>query len=116
MKYTPQKPLLVIFTCLSILACCQIYAQSTNQAKGNLSFDKAPIKSVLDIYRSVTGLELFIASNVHQATNRITLRLGGSPDTCPPIIEQVLLKQAGVVITHLDDKHASVTYNDQLIL
>lgn len=29
-------------------------------------------------------------------------------------MEDALIKQAGIVITHLDDKSVSVTYNDAL--
>jgi hypothetical protein len=37
-----------------------------------------------------------------------------SPGVVQQMIEQALLKQAGIVITPLDAKRVSVTYNDQL--
>jgi len=60
---------------------------------------------------------LIIASNVRLANRSITLHAGGvSPEVAQQMIEQALLKQAAIVITRLDAKRISVTYNDQLEL
>jgi hypothetical protein len=41
---------------------------------------------------------------------------GVSREVVQQMIKQALLKQAGIVITRLDDKRVSVTYNDKLEL
>jgi hypothetical protein len=46
----------------------------------------------------------------------ILLCFSGSTEAAQPLMEQALLKQAGIVITRLDEKRASVTYNDHLEL
>lgn len=92
-------------------------SQNTNNITTRINFVHVPVDRVLDMYKQSSKSELIIASDVRQATHSITLHaVGVSPETLQQMIEQALLKQAGIVITHLDDKRISVTYNDQLKL
>ncbi len=70
----------------------------------------------MEIYKGVTQLELVVASNVKQASARVSAGSGRDlkQDEAARLLEQALLKQAGVIITSLDGKKASVTYNDRL--
>ena len=105
-----------MLVCLGVLACHPSFAQDINKITANINFVNVPPDKVLDFYEAATKQELVIASDVRRATHDITLRFSGSPESVPSLIEQTLMKQAGIVITRLDDKRASVTYNDQLEL
>ena len=102
--------------CLSVLTCHPIYAQNTNKITGDINLVNVPVDKVLDVYKHMAKSELVIASNVRWATHGITMHFHGSPEVVPSLLEQALLKQAGIVITRLDDKRVSVTYNDKLVL
>lgn len=108
--------LLATLVCLSVLTCQPIHAQNTNKITDNLNFVNVPADKVLNLYKDMTKSELVIASNVRWATHGITLRFHGSPEAVPSVLQEALLKQAGIVITRLDDKRASITYNDKLEL
>jgi hypothetical protein len=86
---------------------------------GSISISGADaVKQVLPIYKSLSGAELVIASNVQRVYSTITV------DTPPgkqldkaeamKLIEKALIDQAGIILTRLDDKRVSVTYNDAL--
>jgi hypothetical protein len=109
-------PFLAISVGLCVLTCCQARAQDTNRITASINFVNVPPDKVLDAYQAMTKLELVVATDVRRSTHGITLRFSGSPEAVPQMIEHALLKQDGIVITHLDDKRASVTYNDQLEL
>jgi hypothetical protein len=86
-------------------------------ASGNLNYGKWPVSKVLAIYKAITKTELIVASNV-QDIHGIDLGMKEPlpSDEAARVIEQALLNQAGIVITHLGGKKASVTYNDKLEL
>ncbi|MGH7993478.1 MAG: hypothetical protein ACREDQ_08175 [Limisphaerales bacterium] len=116
--YNTMKTILFFATliCLSVLMCHPVDAQSTNKITGDINFVNVPVDKVLAVYKHLTKSELVIASDVRWATHGITLHFHGSPEEVPPLIEQALLKQAGIAITRLEDKRVSVTYNDNLKL
>ncbi|MGH7954299.1 MAG: hypothetical protein ACREFE_20580 [Limisphaerales bacterium] len=106
-----------VIVCLSILAGLPASGQDTNKITASINFVNVPVDKILDVYKASAKCELIIASNVRLANHSITLHAGGvSPDVVRQMIEQALLKQAGIVITRLDTKRVSVTYNDQLRL
>jgi hypothetical protein len=81
----------------------------------NIHFPGVPVDVVLDTYKTTTKLELVVASDIRFATHLIILDVkGASADGAQRLMEQALLKQAGVVITRLDNDRVSVTYNDRL--
>ena len=65
----------------------------------SFNYQNATVGQVLPIYKELSGLELVVDSRVKNVR-----------------IEKELLEQAGVIITHLDDKRASVTCNDALTI
>jgi len=87
--------------------------QNTNKSTFTVNFVNASADQFLDFYKSLTKSELLIGSHVLQSRGKITLQFRGSLEALTPLIEQALAKQAGIVITHLDGKRVSVTYNDE---
>ena len=86
------------------------------QPPGLLNFAEAPPPVVLDFYREASGLQLVTSSHVSKMSARITIQPAGTVEKAEmlKLVEKALLEQAGIVITKLDDKRASVTYNDAL--
>ena len=86
------------------------------EQQGVFKFTDADISKVLDAYRAATGLDLVVASNIEKAPGKVSLESKGqtSASEAARLIERALLDQAGVIITRLDNKRASVTYNDAL--
>jgi hypothetical protein len=110
--------LLIVLVCVSILAGYPASGQDTDKITSNIEFVNVPVDKVLDVYKTFTKSELVVASDVRRATHGITVHAAGvfPRETVREMIERSLLKQAGIVITHLDDKRVSVTYNDKLEL
>jgi hypothetical protein len=74
-------------------------------------------KKVLEVHKQFSGRELVISSELKFFHPPINLKLQGvSKTNAMKAIEKVLLEQSGVVITPLDDKRISVTFNDALPL
>jgi hypothetical protein len=114
MKIVPQ---FVIMVCLSILTCHLAYGQNTNKISGTIGYENVPVSEVLDCYKALTKQELVISTEVRRASHGITLHAKVvSVEATRLLLEQALLKQAGVVLTRLDDHRVSVTYNDHLEL
>ncbi|MDB6058007.1 MAG: hypothetical protein JWO95_1851 [Verrucomicrobiales bacterium] len=108
---------LTIVTCLIVLVSCPIHAQDTNKVSGTIGFENVPVSDVLDVYKALTKQELVISTDVGRATHGITLHTDvTSVEKSKHLIEETLLKQAGVVLTQLDNNRISVTYNDHLEL
>src|SRR5512140_1095549 len=83
---------------------------------GTLNITNAEVRQVLPIYKEATGLELFVDSRVGNVHSPVTVT-SAEPLSKAEIakrIEKALLEQARVVVTHLDDRRVSVTYNDAL--
>ena len=84
--------------------------------RAQITIANAPLSMALQIYRSASGLELITSSHVNTVRAEVTVQPPGSiekPEMLK-LIEKALLEQAGIVITKLDDKRVSVTYNDAL--
>ena len=96
-----------------LLICCAVRA---DEPKRTLNFINAPLEKILPVYHELSGLELIEASDVKKLHTLVTIRTaeGVSKSVMIRLIEQALLQQAGVVISHLDEKRVSVTYNDAL--
>ena len=79
-------------------------------------YENADVSSILPQYEAMIGLKLVVDSRVTRTGRLITLvaNVGGTAEEAAKLIEKALLDQAGIVITRLDDKRASVTYNDAL--
>ncbi len=80
---------------------------------------EAPVTALLDIYAISSGLGLIVASPVKQMGSRVIVLperhgqdWGGVKFL--PVIGKALLDQRGIMMTRLDDKRVSVTYNHAL--
>jgi len=83
---------------------------------GSVNLAGATSQQILPLYQSLSGLELVVDSRVKTLRVSITFV---SPEVKSKVellalMETAFREQAGIVITRLDDKQASVTYNDAL--
>lgn len=82
---------------------------------GTIKFDNVDPRQVLEVYAQMSGLTLIEDSRARRIHRAISLHATGVPNSeAEELIEEALRKQAGIVITRLDDKSVSVTYNDAL--
>jgi hypothetical protein len=104
------------FTFLLASLFVMITAFSSDVGKSMLDIKNADPSQVLRIYKGVSGLELIIDSRAKTVAATITLSslVPMTKEESLKLMESALVKQAGIVITRLDDKRASVTYNDAL--
>ena len=76
------------------------------------------VQMTLQLYKVMFGVELLIDSRAAQVKTPIVWPVkvseGFTEDEARKLMEKTLLEQSGIVITHLDDKRVSVTYNDAL--
>jgi type II secretory pathway component GspD/PulD (secretin) len=106
-----KRTFLFCFACL-LVTSLPVFAGDIN---GTINFKNVDVSAILSIYQKMSGLELIIDSRAKTVSANINLqaqvstRAEGMKD-----IETALIAQAGIVITHLDDKRASVTFNDAL--
>ncbi len=100
---------ITIATWLGFLDVCPARGQDTNKPILAINYVNVPADQVLDQYQRMIHRGLLVASNVHLGNKQITFHFEGSLDAAPPLLEQALLKQAGILITRLDDKRATVT-------
>jgi hypothetical protein len=107
-----RRILLPLFTTLLLSLC----AVSADEPKRTVNFLNTPLQKILLIYHEFSGLELVESSDVKKLHPVITIQSAEpvSKSEMIKLIENALLEQAGVVITHLDAKRVSVTYNDAL--
>lgn len=57
-------PFTAVVVCLNILACYPTRAQDSNKENGTINFVNVPEYKVLDVYRGLTKLDLFTATDV----------------------------------------------------
>jgi len=110
-----KKILFIVFVvtmnCLS--------ASFADEAGGRFSvnMERLDLQSVLDMYHQMSGRELVVSSQVKLMHPAITVR---SSSMLPKgealkLIAKALVEQAAVVVSQLDDKRDSVTFNDALL-
>ncbi len=82
---------------------------------GNINWKNLPVMQALLVYEDLTGAQLVTDSRVKKVPHALTLLANPTNKSeAAKVIEQTLLDQAGVVLTHLGEKRVSVTYNDAL--
>lgn len=82
---------------------------------GSIRLKNAEIPKVLEIYKTLAGADLIIDSRVKSLRYGINLQVSGAGRAAvAKLVEKALMQQAGVVITRLDARRVSVTYNDAL--
>ena len=94
---------------LNILNVHSVRGQDTNKTTLTINYVNVPVNEVLDNYQRMVHRQLHVASNVELRNQLITFHFVGEADAALPLLEQALLKQAGIVITSLDDKHSTVS-------
>jgi type II secretory pathway component GspD/PulD (secretin) len=95
---------------------CLSHPIHADEVKGMINFKNVPVAQILPIYKSLSGLELVVDSRAKRVSSPVTVAATSplSKAEAERLIEKALLDQAAIVITRLDDKRASVTYNDAL--
>lgn len=90
---------------------------SDNDIIPQFTMEQVPVSCVLDQYKKFDGRELIIATNIDRLSAEISCGETGELTNSDilRIMERALREQAGVVITPLDDKRLSVTYNEALM-
>ena len=85
---------------------------------GTMNLENVPTSEVLTIYKQMSGLELVVDSRAKHVTSPVTFKTTTplKKEDALKLIQSALLKQAGIVIMPLDDKRASVTFNDALLI
>jgi type II secretory pathway component GspD/PulD (secretin) len=108
-----KRILFLLFASLA-LGCCSIGADQPGL--GALDLQNADVNDVLQVYQQASGSKLIVDSRVKQGRPPVTLRASGplAPGALLKLLEKTLLEQAAVVITPLDGRRVSVTYNDAL--
>ena len=109
-----MKTSLLVVLGLLLSSSCSWSAEAAGEV-GRVHYENADVSSILPQYEAMIGLKLVVDSRVTRMGRLITLvaNVGGTAEAAK-LIEKALLDQAGIVITRLDDKRASVTYNDAL--
>ena len=108
-----MKTMLVVFGTLLAALCCFI-TQGHAQG-GAISFVNVEVLKVLEFYKELSGATPVIDSRVKRVTLPITVSAStSSKEEALKLIEKALIGQAAVVLTRLDEKRVSVTYNDAL--
>lgn len=111
-----------LLTSTLFLVAFALVPASTGQPKeevippGMIRFTSADVMQVLDVYREISRCDLVISSHVRQRSTRVTVQsqVQLKMSEAAKFLEQALIEQTGVVITRLDEKRVSVTYNDAL--
>ena len=121
LKLRPLKVILLVLGLCAGFGCAIIHPKDKDNAQKDqgpleeINFQAVPPEQVLEIYHQCTGLELVTDSRVHMLRTTVTIQDANLPvSQLSKLMEQALREQAGIVITPLDNKHASVTYNDAL--
>lgn len=108
-----MKLTLILLSSL-LVTLCSSFAEDL--PAGTMVFNNVSASEALSIYKQMSGLELVVDSRAKLVTSQVTF-MTTTPlkkEDALKLIQSALLKQAGIVITSLDDKRASVTYNDAL--
>lgn len=95
---------------LSLLARPLIGAEEQRIGPGEIYFPNTDLTMVLQIYEQLAGLELVIDSRVRARTIDYRNPTSLSREEAVIALQQAMLKQAGIVITRLEDGNVSVTY------
>ena len=117
----PNHFLKLVLIIGSVVALGTSIANESEEEFDIIRFLNVPVPTVLTTYKNLSGQELVIDSRAKASKSQITLRIPADPNV-PPLtqeetlerIRKALIQQAGIVVTPLDTKRASVTFNDAL--
>jgi hypothetical protein len=113
-----MKYLSAIAMCL-LLSVTLAIGDEDETTVNDIKVDGDDVQLVIQaLYENWSGYNLIEASDVEHVHVPIWFHSEPgreySPAEAAKLIQKVLLDQAGIIITPLDDKNASVTYNDRL--
>ena len=112
-----MRPTLLFLLATLLLPPCVSHAEDTKPVNGVIYFNNVPPSEILTIYAKLTGLELVTDSRAKAYHYSVSYRSIGPVKSKAEVVqdlEKALREQAGIVITKLDDKQVSVTFNDAL--
>lgn len=107
----------IIKLLLTVVLACSCQGDDEEQLPaGSINLPGCAVRDTLSIYEALAGRELIIDSRVMSLPVAIHLIITNrtSAVEATQILEEVLLEQACVIITPLNDTQSSVTYNDEL--
>jgi hypothetical protein len=118
---TPNHFLKLVLIIGSVVALGTSIANESEEEYDIIRFQNVPVPTVLTTYKNLSGQDLVIDSRAKASKSQITLRIPADPNV-PPLtqeetlerIRKALIQQAGIVVTPLDSKRTSVTFNDAL--
>jgi hypothetical protein len=87
-------------------------------ANDNISADvnNGPLRQSLNMYKGLAQVEYVTSSNVILDSGVVSFKFNGkSRESALDIIRRAVLLQTGVVITPIDGKRASITFNDRFV-
>ena len=122
MNTTIQRRVLLPTLAVLLTSYCLLGADGGFGPPGTIHFDDSQptidVQGILQIYKPMSGLELVIDSRAAQIHTRylshVKITDQFTRTEALKLIEKNLLEDAGIVITHIDNKRVSVTYNDAL--
>jgi hypothetical protein len=111
-----MKRILTLLLASLLLALTASSADDTKPVSSIIDLKGASPSMIWPIYEKLSGRKLVIDSRAKAMDAQITLRIE-NVQTTEEVLKQMreaFLKQARIVITRLDDKRESVTFNDAL--
>jgi hypothetical protein len=115
MNLIPRFLAIILFACAISPALAQVSNTNVPAINHPINFRSVSVSQILQIYRNVTHLQLAVAPDVLQEKRTITLAATAhSSAEVAKFLEEALLKQTGIAITHIDDHHASAAYRNNL--
>jgi hypothetical protein len=101
-----------IFAIMWLLVTFRSFATETNAPVYTLNLHDVEVSRVLDIYTNTTGVALEIDPHcIFRGSIDFKTLHPLTKDETAKRLEKALKEQAGIVITHVDDKRARVTYD-----
>jgi hypothetical protein len=111
-----MKRKFMLFLASLLVTLCSASGDDSSPITGAIEFQNVPTPNVLSDYGQMSGLKLVVDSRAKTVTSLISftnMTMLTKNETLT-LIQNALITQAGIVITRLDDKRASVTFNDAL--
>jgi hypothetical protein len=109
--------LLILFATVAV-GCCGTSRTAREEVFPSFLINLNGVRSdlVLDYYATLSGMQLVASSNVNSRAAKIVIQplIDLKKSELLRAVEKALLEQAGIVVTKLDEKRVSITYNDAL--
>ena len=108
-----MKRFLVLFVGVTFVSFVVFSAEEPKDIGINMT--AMPLDQLLSLYQRMSGWQLIQSTQAREHLGNVTLRAKNlSKSEALRLIEKALVDQTRIVITRLDDKRVSVTFNDAL--